>query len=386
MPLSPRERVRTALAHERPDRAPIILGTSNTTSIKMRAYRALKARLGHEGPDRWLYDWPELGTAIPDEAMLLRLGSDARGVWDAFPAHIRERNAKRPPHSPFLDDWGGGSIETGPDEWYPGIHPLAEATTIEEIEKYPWPDPDDPSRVAGVRAESKYLHEETDFAVIGTPWLLFPFERAHAMQGLDNFLVNMMTDPEFAEALLGRIAKICMGIMDRFLDEAGPYLDIVKFGDDLGTQSGLMISPELYRSMLKPLHAAMIERIRAKTKAKIFFHTDGDVFDLIPDFIEIGIDILNPIQTSAGKMSNLEELKKRYGDRMCFCGGIDTQRILPTGSPAEVAAEVSRVASILGGDGGWMLAPVHTIMNEVPPDNILAMLAAAGIEGLPSLT
>jgi uroporphyrinogen decarboxylase len=128
--------------------------------------------------------------------------------------------------------------------------------------------------------------------------------------------------------------------------------------------------------MLKPLHAAFIERIKAKTGAKVFFHTDGDVFDLVPDFIEIGVDILNPIQTSAGKMADLAELKRRYGDRISFCGGIDTQRILPTGSPAEVAAEVRRVSAILGKKGGWMLAPVHTIMNGVPPANILAMVDA----------
>jgi uroporphyrinogen decarboxylase len=377
MSITPRERVLMTVAHEKPDRVPIIIGTSNTTSMKMGVYRRLKGFLGHEGPERWLYDWPELGTAIPDEWMLERLRSDARGVWDAFPAATRARNAHRAPHSPFIDDWGSGAVESAPDQWYPGVHPLANATTIEEIERYPWPDPDDPTRYEHVRAEAKRLHEETDYAIIGTPWLLFPFERAHAMQGLDNFLVNMSIEPDFAEALLLRIADLCERIMDRFLDEAGPYLDIVKIGDDLGTQTNLMISPDMYRTMLKPIHAAFIRCIKAKTDAKVFFHTDGDVFDLIPDFIEIGVDILNPIQTSAGKMADLVQLKKRYGDKISFCGGIDTQRILPMGSPAEVAAEVERVEAILGKKGGWLLAPVHTIMNEVPPANIMAMVETA---------
>jgi uroporphyrinogen decarboxylase len=375
--MTPRERVLAAIAHVEPDRIPIVVGTSNTTSLKMNVYRRLKTLLGHEGPDRWLYDWPELGTAIPDEWMMRRLGSDARGVWDAFPAAVRERNEKRPPHSFYIDDWGSGSMESAPGEWYPGVHPLAQATTIDEIERYPWPDMDDPSRIAHVREDARRLHEETDFAVIGTPWLLFPFERAHMMQGLDNFLVNMSLEPGFAEALLAKIASLCYRLMDNFLDEAGPWLDLVKFGDDLGTQAGLMISPEMYRRMLKPVHAEMIRHIKAKTGAKIFFHSDGDVFDLVPDFIEIGIDVLNPVQTSAGKMADLVELKRRYGDRITFCGGIDTQRILPMGSPAEVAAEVRRVGSILGEGGGWLLAPVHTITNEVPPENILAMVDAA---------
>jgi uroporphyrinogen decarboxylase len=128
--------------------------------------------------------------------------------------------------------------------------------------------------------------------------------------------------------------------------------------------------------MLKPLHAEMITLIKQKTNAKVFFHTDGDVFDLIDDFIEIGVDILNPIQTSAGKMSNLEELKKKFDKRIVFCGAIDTQNILPSGTPDQVKQEVKRVINVLGAGGGYMVATVHTVMNEVPPENVLAMVDA----------
>jgi uroporphyrinogen decarboxylase len=124
------------------------------------------------------------------------------------------------------------------------------------------------------------------------------------------------------------------------------------------------------------LHADFISFIKERTNAKVFFHTDGDVFDLVEDFIEIGVDILNPIQTSAGKMANLEELKKRYGDRLTFCGAIDTQDILPFGSPDQVRKEVRRVISTLGPGGGYMVASVHTIMDEVPLKNILALVDA----------
>jgi uroporphyrinogen decarboxylase len=132
----------------------------------------------------------------------------------------------------------------------------------------------------------------------------------------------------------------------------------------------------MYRQMLKPLHADLIQTIREHTKAKVFFHTDGDVFDLIEDFIEIGVDILNPIQTSAGKMSDLAGLKKRYGDKLVFCGAIDTQHILPHGTSEEVKKEVRRVIDTLGEGGGYMVASVHTIMNEVPAENVLAMVDA----------
>jgi uroporphyrinogen decarboxylase len=196
------------------------------------------------------------------------------------------------------------------------------------------------------------------------------------MQGLDRFMMNMVHHPDFAAALLRKITDVCKVLMGNFLRECGDLIDIIKIGDDLGTQSGLMISPKMYRRFLKPLHAEFIAFIKERTDAKVFFHTDGDVFDLIPDFIEIGVDILNPIQTSAGRMANLEELKRRYGQHIVFCGAIDTHRILPYGTPEEVRQEVRRVINILGPGGGYMVASVHTIMNDVPPENILAMVDA----------
>ncbi len=376
MALTPRERVLAVLNHEEPDRVPIIIGASNATGIKMPAYRRLKQLLNYEAEERYIYDWPELGTALIDEPLLERLRADVRGVLDRFPDFVYERNRNRPPHSPFIDDWGSGQKEIEPEVWFPGIHPMAEATTLEEIESYPWPDMDDPSRVAHVREQARRLREENRYAIMGTPWLLFPFERAHAMQGLDRFLYNMVKNRDFAKALLEKIASLCKQLMGHFLDEAGENLDIIKIGDDLGTQQSLMISPKMYREILKPIHADFIAFIKSRTKAKVFFHTDGDVFDLVDDFIEIGVDILNPIQTSAGKMANLAELKKRYGDKIIFCGAIDTHRILPHGTPEEVHQEVKRVIEILAPGGGYMVASVHTIMNDVPPENVLAMVDA----------
>ena len=366
-----------ALAHEEPDRVPLVIGGTNATGIKMKSYRALAALLGEEPGDRYIYDWPELGTALPTEGILERLGADTRSILDRFPAFVYERAKARPPHADFIDDWGGGAKEIEPGSWYPGIHPLAAATSIAEIEAYPWPDMDDPTRVANVRAEARALAADGRHAVIGCPWLLFPFERAQAMRGLDNFLADMVAEPEFASALLWKIEGLCKTLMGHFLDEAGDALDMIKIGDDLGMQENLLISPTTYREILRPVHADLIDFIKSRTKAKVFFHTDGDVYDLIPDFIELGVDILNPIQSSAGRMSDLPRLKREYGDNLVFCGAIDTQRILPYGSPEEVKAEVRRVIDTLGSGGGYMLAAVHTIMNEVPPENILAMVDAA---------
>ena len=375
--MNSRERVLTAINHEEPDRVPICIGVSNATSIKMKPYRAIKSLAGIDAPDEYIYQWPELGTALPDEATMLRLHSDVRGVHDLEPAHILQRNRQRPSNTPFVDSWGSGQIELAPGEWLPGVNPLREATSVEDVLNYSgWPDMDDPSRVAHVREQALQLRQQGEFAVMGTPWLLFPFERAHAMQGMDVFLLKMAEDPDLATALLRRITDCCKALMGAFLRECGDLLDIIKIGDDLGMQSGLLISPKMYRRMLKPLHAELIAFIKERTGAKVFFHTDGDVFDLIPDFIEIGIDILNPVQTSAGRMSNLAELKQRYGQEIVYCGAIDTHRVLPFGTPEEVRAEVRRVINLLAPGGGYMLASVHTIMNDVSAENILAMVDA----------
>ncbi len=377
MAMTSRERVRAVLNHEIPDRVPLIMGASNATGIKMKPYQGIKRLAGIDAPDSYIYDWPELGSAYVDEQTMIRLHSDVRGVLDRFPKAVQERNTNRDPHSPCLDDWGMGQIEIEPGVWFPGYHPLADATTIKELEDYQfWPDMDDPSRVSHVKNEALKLVEENRYAIMATPWLMFPLERAFGLQGMDKFLMNLAMVPEFAEAMLKKNLELCKQHMGHFLEAIGENIDLIKIGDDLGSQDRLMISPRMYRQMLKPLHAELIEFIKQRTNAKVFFHTDGDVFDLIEDFIEIGVDVLNPIQTSAGKMSDLAGLKQRYGSRLVFCGAIDTQHVLPYGSPEDVRQEVRRVINILGDGGGYMVASVHTIMNEVPPENILAMVDA----------
>ncbi|MBC8496619.1 MAG: hypothetical protein ISS57_18595 [Anaerolineales bacterium] len=377
MSMTPRERVLAAINHEEPDRVPIVIGVSNATGIKMKPYQGIKELASIDAPDHYIYEWPELGTAEIDEATMQHLHSDVRGVRDIHPAATLKRNREREAHSPFVDSWGSGQMEIEPGVWYPGVHPLSEATAIEEIEAYPgWPDMRDPTRVAHVKETARRLAKQNEYAIMATPWLLFPFERAHAMQGMDVFLLNMAMYPDFAQALLHKITEACKSLMGPFLEELGNNVDIIKIGDDLGTQDSLMISPKMYREILKPLHADFIQFIRERTKAKVFFHTDGDVFPLIPDFIEIGVDILNPIQTTAGKMADLPALKKHYGKNIVFCGGIDTHRILPYGTPEEVRQEVRRVMQTLGPGGGYMVASVHTIMNDVPPENVLAMIDA----------
>jgi len=375
--MTSRERVLTALNHEEPDRVPIVIGVSNATGIKMKPYRGIKKLSGIDAPDDYIYDWPELGTALIDEETMQRLHSDVRGVLDLEPQAVREWNRQRKPHSDYVDSWGSGQSEIGPDDWYPNVHPIPDATTAADLDAYEgWPDMSDPTRIAHVREQAQQLADANECAIMATPWLLFPFERAHAMQGMDVFLLNMIDHPDFAKALMKRIAEYCKQLMGRFLAELGDHVDIIKIGDDLGTQKSLMISPRMYRSFLKPIHADLISFIKERTAAKVFFHSDGDVAPLIDDFIEIGVDILNPIQTNAGTMSDLPALKERFGDNIVFCGAIDTDQVLPLGSVEDVRNEVRRVMQILGPGGGCMIGAVHTVMNDVPPENVLAMVDA----------
>jgi uroporphyrinogen decarboxylase len=377
MPLTSRERVLTAINNEQPDRVPLVIGVSNATGIKMKPYKGIKNIAGVQAPDNYLYDWPELGTAQIDEETMRRLRSDVRGVLDLEPEAVRKRNRERDPHSDYVDSWGSGQTEISEDDWFPSVHPLPDARTTDDLDSYmDWPDMGDPTRIAHVRDHARQLAEENQYAILATPWLLFPFERAYAMQGMETFLLNMARDPDFARALMEKIAVYCKQLMGRFLKELGDNVDIIKIGDDLGTQESLMISPKMYRELLKPIHADFISYIKARTNAKILFHSDGDVAPLIDDFVEIGVDILNPIQTSAGSMSDLPSLKKRHGNNIVFCGGIDTHRVLPYGSPAEVRQEVKRVIDILGPGGGCMIGAVHTVMNDIPPENVLAMVDA----------
>ena len=374
--MSSRNRVLTALDHKEPDRVPFIFGVDLTTGIMRGAYRSLANHLGMNVKEQYMYGmWRELGDARVDEQILQMLGSDGRGVWDRKPASVEARNLVREPGEPYTDEFGVGQIQTGTETWYPGIHPLEEAT-IESIDNYNWPDMDDSSCIRDIEDRISALDDTNEFAIFAAPWLISPFERAMQLQGMQRLLTNLILEPEFTADLFRKLTQLLNRYLVHFLEACNDRADVVILADDLGTQDRLLISPETYRQMLKPLHAELIQTVKENSNAKVFFHSDGDIFDLIDDLVEIGVDILNPIQTHAGKIANIKVLKERYGNELTFCGAIDTQAILPHGSPSEVMSEVRRVINILGPGGGYLLASVHTITNDVPPENIVALAQA----------
>ena len=188
--------------------------------------------------------------------------------------------------------------------------------------------------------------------------------------------MDMIANPKLTTAIMDKMLEFYISFWGEMLPIVGPYVQVIKLGDDLGMQSGPLISPDLFRSMIKPRERELIAFIKKRTDAKIFFHSCGSIYEFIPDLIEIGVDVLNPIQVSAKDMDT-KRLKQEFGDRLAFWGAVDTQQVLPFGSPEDVVAEVKKRIGDLAPGGGYILSSVHNIQAKVPPENIETMFDAA---------
>lgn len=263
--------------------------------------------------------------------------------------------------------------------------PLPEGT-MEELEAYPWPNPDEPSLFEGLRERAKDLHENTDKAVIG----LFGatcFTEAMLMRGGEDWYVDLLADPEYATALMQKLADYYKRLYCNAIDECGEYLDIIRVdNDDFGTQEGLLISKDMYRELVAPIMKDFYDTIKTRAQAKnpnikLLKHCCGAVSELMEDFAELGIDIIDPVQVAAIGMEP-ESLKSRFGDIISFHGGIDTQDVLPHGTPQEVKEFTENMIRIMADKGGYIVCPVHHVEGDVPPENLMAMRAAVYQEPL----
>lgn len=367
--MTPRERVNAALEHRRPDRLPLDLGSARFTGIVLGAYEKLRTHLGFGEPGPIIERMQQLVEV--DERVLQHLGIDVR----AFAQGAPDRNGiVEVGDGRYRDEWGVTRVKPPGSHYYDLEHcPLAGDITIEALARYPWPDPTDPGIFRGLRAEAERLRK-TDHAVMYNA----RFNLVHTAQylrGFEDWFVDLGQNHELFLALMQAILEVQVELNHRALAEVGDLIDIVAFGDDIGQQDRPVCSLANYRKLIRPFQERIVETIRAHTKAKILYHTCGAVYRYIDDFIAIGIDALNPVQVSAKDMQP-ERLKREFGDRIAFWGGIDTQRILPFGTPDEVAAEVKRLFAFMGREGGWVLAGVHNIQPDVPPENICAMFQA----------
>ncbi len=314
--------------------------------------------------------------ALIDEEVMVRFGSDGRPLIAGPVPSTLERDLSP---SAFIDSWGIPWQRIPGNHYFEIAQPPLQAARVDDIARYPWPDVAHPSRFAGLRAKAQAIRE-AGYAVVALSGVS-AFEHCYMLRGVEKWLMDLAGNPEFAQALLRKVTDLQREAASRFLEEAGEYVDVVITSDDLGSQNAPLISPKMYRRLIKPFHAELIAAIKSRTKAKVFFHSDGNIYPLLGDLIEIGVDLLNPVQVSARDMGDTARLKREFGARLSFCGAIDTQQVLPHGTPDDVRREVRRRIKDLGPGGGYILASVHCIQPDVPPENVAAMLEEAQVAG-----
>lgn len=376
--MTSRQRVRMALNHEVPDRVPIDLGGFQT-GIHQKAYREVLDHLGIE--DEVAIMDPVQQLARPCEAVLQRFHVDTRYLVahgpDSFTGGIETNTRAGRLWHDLKDEFGVVWSMPDDQQLYMDIshHPLANAT-IEDLADYPFPKGDDPTRFTGLRDEAQRLRDETPYA-ISTGIGGVVYEICWYMRGLEHWFMDTIENPAFCEALLDRTLGFWMGYYTQFMAEIGDLIDVVMIGDDIGGQSGPLFSPDFYRSIVKPRQKRLVQHIKSLTDAKIWYHTCGSVVPLIPDLIDNGIDILNPVQISAANMDPAS-LKETFGQSLVFWGGgVDTQHVLSFGTPEEVRQDVRKNVDALKRDGGYVFNSVHNIQAGVPAENIVAMFDAA---------
>ncbi|HEY4759795.1 MAG TPA: uroporphyrinogen decarboxylase family protein [Thermoguttaceae bacterium] len=376
--LSSRQRLQKAINHEEPDRVPIDLG-GNQTGIHKFAYQALLKHLGIK--DELVIMDAVQQLARPCEAVLEHFHVDTRYIAaqgpDSFKGEIVQNRRNGRLWHDLKDEFG--VVWSMPDDrpYYMDIsyNPLANAT-INDIADYPFPKGNDPSRFVGLRQRAKLLRNETPYAVVsGISGVIY--EICWYMRGLDRWFMDMVLQPEFCEALLDQTLKFWMEWFQGFLGEVGDLVDVIMIGDDLAGQRGPLFRPDFYRRVVKPRQKQLVQYIRSRTKAKIWYHTCGSCIEYLPDLLDNGIHIINPVQISAKNMSP-QELKSQFGKQLVFWGGaIDAQHVLPSASPEVVREHVRRNLEIWKPGGGYVFNNVHNIQADVPPENVVALYEAA---------
>jgi len=394
--LNSRQRVLAAVEHRQPDRVPIDFGATRQSGIMASAYHQLKQRLGID-TETFVYDIYQMLAEV-EEQVRMRMHSDAVAIFfkrvafgvpnqgrkrwklndgtpvlvsGAFDPEIDEegncyildsrgnRIARMPAGGYYFDklEKGQGAAHVDPDTWE--IPPL----------------PEDELRF--IEQQARFWREETDYAVIGEVKqveLFYGFGEG----GFGDWMVTLMTEENYVRELYEKALEGMIHNFDLYYQAVGDRMDIVKFCDDFGMQTGEFAHPDLYRSLVLPYYRRYIEHIKSRnSRLKIFQHCCGSIFNVLGDMIDIGVEIINPVQTSAENMDP-KKLKDTYGDRVCFWGGgVENQRILPFGTPEEVAAQVAERVKIFKPGGGFVFAAIHNIQQKTPPENILAAFDTA---------
>jgi len=365
-----RQRVVAALEHREPDRVPMDLGGCLASTIVTEAYPTLREKLrlaAHSATDAWKYT----STAGIDEDVRACLGVD---IIHAPSFAGTGSCCEIISDDTFIDEWDVRWHCPQGGHYYVQHAPFENEGTPEAVARHAWPDPNDLVRMEGAVEQLRQLRSQTDYAISlelrGRVLSLGQF-----LRGFEQWMVDLVDNVPFVEALLERTTQLQVEVNEIVLREVGDLVDIVYTSDDLGGQNGPLISPGCFRRLLKPYFRRIWRSGRAATSATLMHHCCGSIYPFIGDFIELGVQALNPIQVSAANMDPAK-LKAEFGKDLSFWGGVDTRNVMPRGTTEDVSSEVRRRIREMAPGGGYILAAVHNLQSEVPVDNIVAMFKA----------
>ncbi len=393
--MNSRERVLTALNHKEPDKVPIDFSGMRSTGILALAYSELKKYLGLKGGEIRVYDYGQQLADIEKEILDLfevdvvdmmnsfvgiepgewkdwKLKDGTKSLMPAafYPEKIGEKFAIR-------DHTGRIALEMPANSLYFDTvnPPLENLKSLSDIENYEWRYFSD-EELKLMERKAKYLFENTNYAIMGG-FGGNMLEGPQELRGWMNYMSDLALGENYVDELLDKTVEVYLKNLEMFLQAVGKYIQLIQMGDDMGTQANPLLSPDLYRAKIKPRHKILYNYIRENSDVFVFLHSCGSIYKLIPDLIEAGVQVLNPVQTTANDMDPVR-LKKEFGDKLTFWGGgSETQTVLLRGTPDEVESQVKERMKIFSPGGGYVFCQIHNVQYGVPPENVLAMFNAA---------
>ena len=373
-----RERVLAVLNHEEPDRVPYDLTSTLVTGIHYKAYEKLRDYLGLEKKEVELFDRVQ-GLARVHDDVLQRLKVDTRGVLTGSPFGWELQLEETPEYEQFTDVWGITWYRPKPYGLYYDMvaHPLKGAS-LEDAKNYCWPNPKDEHRLKGLKEEASQLAQSDCLVVLGTVGMTIGLLQTFQwLLGFEDSFYSLAAEPALTHYIVGKLAELDIEFWEWAIPYLGDDIRVVLYADDFGMQTGPVFSYEMFKRYFKPWYEKIFSVIKKqKSDLYIFFHTCGSSRYIIPDLIESGVDILNPVQYSSKDMDPAQ-LKRDFGNDITFWGGgVDTQRVLPRGSIQRVKDEVKKRIEDFAPGGGFVFTTVHNIQADVPPENIMAMWEA----------
>jgi uroporphyrinogen decarboxylase len=376
------ERVWRTLNHQEPDRVPFDLGGTGLSTIHVAAYQNLRRHLDLPRVQPRVA-WVAEQLVLVDQDLAEHLQTDVRPVLPGSASTFEYVFRDEGEYEAYTDEWGIGWRKPKEGGFYYDMyhHPLADADSLEELKAHPFPDPLDEKRFASLRTQAERAVAQGNAVVLAGPCAGIA-EVYSWLRGYEQYYIDLAVNQAWVAYMLDRLVEFKCAFWERALQEVGDLVDVAIEADDLAGQHALLLSPDTYRRLVKPRHRRLFYFIKDQAPVKVFFHSCGAVRPLIPDFLDAGVDILNPVQVSAAGMDPCE-LKQEFGRDVVFWGGgVDTQRILGACTPQQVREDVRRNVEALAPGGGFIFAAVHDIQPNVPPENIMAMWDAWRNHGL----